>query len=315
MADGRRLSSSARVRPTNILLIEDSPSDAQLIRLLLRGDPPYAVTTASRIARGAACLSRERFALILLDLTLPDGEGIDALRRVHQAARNVPIVVLDECHDDARAIEALREGAQDYLAKGQIDRSLLLRVLRYACERHNLMAALQSLALTDTLTGLCNRRGFVTIAQERLKLARRNGQSAAIIFVDLNGMKRINDELGHECGDQALVATACILKSTFRASDVIARLGGDEFVVLAMAAQPSATGRIRKRLMQSLARYNESGTGVQISFSIGFAYFNPLVGSGVGIEQLMTLADEAMYAEKREHHASRTFQERTRAKG
>jgi len=67
--------------------------------------------------------------------------------------------------------------------------------------------------------------------------------------------------------------------------------------------------------MQSLARYNESSTGVQISFSIGFAHFNPLVGSEVGIEQLMTQADEAMYAEKREHHASRTFQERTRAKG
>lgn len=314
MTEGRRLGNSAGVTPTNILLIEDSPSDAQLIRLLLRGDPQYTVTTATRISRGTAYLAQNRFGLILLDLTLPDGEGIDALRRVHCAARDVPIVVLDEHHDEARAIQALREGAQDYLAKGQIDRSLLLRVLRYACERHSLMASLQSLALTDTLTGLCNRRGFVAVAEERLKLARRTGQSVALVFVDLNGMKRINDELGHEFGDQALIATACILKATFRASDVIARLGGDEFVVLAMAAHPSAASRIRKRLMQSLTRYNESGEGVQVSFSIGFAHYNPLVASEMSIEQLMTQADEAMYVEKREHHASRDFREKARSK-
>jgi len=294
------------VTPTNILLIEDSPSDAQLIRLLLRSDPQYAVTTATRIARGTAHLTQGRFDLVLLDLSLPDGKGIEALRRVRGAARSVPIVVLDDPHDEALAIEALREGAQDYLAKGQMDRGLLLRVLRYACERHSLLAALQSLALTDTLTGLSNRRGFVTIGEERLKLARRTGQSVALIFVDLNGMKRINDELGHEFGDQALVATARILK-TFRASDVIARLGGDEFVVLAMAAKPAASGRIRKRLFNSLARYNDSGEGVQVSFSVGFAHYNPLAAAEASIEHLMTQADAAMYLEKRAHHASRDF--------
>ncbi len=314
MVEGRRLGDSAGAAPTNILLIEDSPSDAQLIRLLLRGDPQYSVTTATQIARGIAYLAQSRFGLILLDLTLPDGEWIEALRRVHNAARDVPIVVLDEHHDEARAIQALREGAQDYLAKGQIDRSLLLRVLRYACERHSLMAALHSLALTDTLTGLCNRRGFVTIAEERLKLARRTGQSVALVFVDLNGMKRINDELGHEVGDQALMATARILKTTFRGSDVIARLGGDEFVVLAMAAHPSAAARIRKRLLQNLTRYNESGEGVEVSFSIGFAHYNPLVASETSVEQLMMQADEAMYVEKREHHASRDLQAKTRAR-
>jgi two-component system cell cycle response regulator len=304
----RRLGNSDGVTPTNILLIEDSLSDAQLVRLLLRSEPHYAVTTATRIARGTAYLAQNRFDLVLLDLSLPDGEGIDALRRVRCAARNVPIVALDDRHDEALAIQALREGAQDYLSKGQIDRSLLLRVLRYACERHSLMAALQSLALTDTLTGLCNRRGFVTVADERLKLAQRTRQTVALIFVDLNGMKRINDELGHEFGDQALIATARILKATFRASDVVARLGGDEFVVLAMAAHPSTSGRIRKRLMQSLTCYNESGEGVQISFSVGFAHYRPLDSEGTSVEQLITQADEAMYVEKRAHHTSRDFQ-------
>lgn len=315
VAEGPQLGNAVGVSPTSILLIEDTVSDAQLIRLLLRGDPRYTVTTATRVERAVTQLRQTRFDLVLLDLSLPDAEGIEAVRRVRSTARSVPIVVLDQHNDEALALQALREGAQDYLLKGQIDRTLLLRVLRYACERHSLMAALQSEALTDTLTGLCNRRGFVTLADERLKLARHTRESLALIFVDLNGMKRINDELGHEFGDQALIATARILKATFRASDVIARLGGDEFVVLAMAARRSAAGRIRRRLMQSLARHNESGEGVKVSFSVGFAYHQPIDSDATTIEHLITQADEAMYVEKRAHHASRDFHARAKAKG
>lgn len=306
----RRSASHAEVSPTKILLIEDSATDAQLLRLLLRADPQISVTTATRLARGMAYLSRDRFDLVLLDLSLPDGEGIDVIGHVHRAARGVPIVALSAFHDDNLAIKALREGAQDWLVKNEIDRSLLMRVIRYACERHRLLVALQSLAMMDTLTGLYNRRGFVTIAEEQLKLACRTGYSVALAFVDLDGMKRINDELGHESGDQALVATAQILKSTFRASDIIARLGGDEFIVLANAAGQSVSNRIRKRLLQSLAHHNETPGAVPVSFSIGFAYYNPLTSKHATLEDVMTEADQAMYAEKRSHHGSRTFKEK-----
>src|SRR4029079_13718509 len=145
--------------------------------------------------------------------------GMDAIRHVHSAGRTAPVVVLHERHDEALALDALRQGAQDYLVKPEIDRALLLRVVRYACERHRLVSSLQSIALTDTLTGLYNRHGFMTIGEEQLKLAQRNGHNVWLAFVDLDGMKRINDELGHEYGDRALIATASILKSTFRTSD------------------------------------------------------------------------------------------------
>lgn len=305
----RRSANHAESSPTKILLIEDSATDAQLVRLLLRADPQISVTTATRLARGMAYLRRERFDLVLLDLSLPDGEGVDVIGQVHRAARDVPIVALSSFHDENLAVRALREGAQDWLVKGEIDRLLLMRVIRYACERHRLLTALQSLALMDTLTGLYNRRGFVTIAEEQLKLARRTGHSVALAFVDLNGMKRINDELGHEFGDQALAATAQILRSTFRASDVIARLGGDEFTVLAIAADQVISNRIRKRLLQSLSRHNQTPGAVPVSFSVGFAQYNPLVSGHTTIERLMTEADQAMYVEKQSHHASRTFRE------
>lgn len=295
---------------TKILLIEDSIADAQLLRLLLRADPRISVTTATRLAKGLTLLGREKFDLVLLDLSLPDGDGVEAICRVNRSARDVPIVALSGVHDEELAIEALREGAQDWLVKGEIDRSLLMRVVRYACERHRLMAALQSLALMDTLTGLYNRRGFITVAEEQLKLARRSGYSLALAFVDLDGMKRINDELGHEFGDQALVATAEILRSTFRGSDIIARLGGDEFIVLAIAASQSFESRISKRLLQARSDHNGTPGTVPVSFSVGFAHYIPAVSKETTIEQLMTAADQAMYVEKQSHYASRTFQEK-----
>lgn len=297
-------------KPIKILLVEHCTNDTHLLRVLLSTETHYALTIAPRLARGISYLVKEAFDLVLLDLALPDCPGIEAVCHARHGARSAPIVVLHERHDEELAIRALQEGAQDYLVKPEIDRALLLRVIRYACERHRFVASLQSVALTDTLTGLYNRHGFVTIADEQLKLAHRNGNSVALAFIDLDGMKRINDELGHEFGDQALIATARILKSTFRASDLIARLGGDEFIVLGVGIQPAATGRIRKRLLHNLDAHNKSLSVLNIAFSVGFASYRPSREAQKTIEQLMTEADQAMYAEKQSHHASRTFQER-----
>ena len=296
-------------KPIKILLVEHCTNDAHLLRVLLSGEAHYALTVAPQLARGISHLVKDKFDLVLLDLLLPDCPGIEAVCHVRHAAQTTPIVVLHDRHDEQLATRALQEGAQDYLVKEEIDRALLFRVVRYACERHRLMASLQSLALTDTLTGLYNRHGFVTIAEEQLKLAQRNRNSMALAFIDLDGMKRINDELGHEFGDQALIATARILKSTFRASDLIARLGGDEFIVLGLGVQANAIGRIHKRLMHNLAVHNKSQSLMTVAFSVGFASYKASRRDQKTIEQLMTEADQAMYAEKHSHHAGRRFRE------
>ena len=306
------LTEPAARKPIKILLIEHCTNDVHLLRVLLNAEAHYALTIAPQLARGISYLVKERFDLVLLDLLLPDCAGIEAICHVRRAAASAPIVVLHEQHDEELAINALREGAQDYLVKPEIDRALLLRVVRYACERHRLMASLQSLALTDTLTGLYNRHGFLTIANEQLKLAQRNGNSVALAFVDLDGMKRINDEHGHEFGDQALIATARILKSTFRTSDLTARLGGDEFIAFGVGIQPDATGRIHKRLLHNLAAHNNSQPAINIAFSVGFASHKPSRRNPKTIEQLLTEADQAMYAVKQSHRASRTFQDKVR---
>lgn len=304
-------SRDAEFIPRKILLIENSVADADLLRVLLRVDPRVCVMTVARLAKGIAQLSREHFDLVLLDLSLPDCEGEEAVRKVHRAAPGTPIVALSAVHDEQLGIRALREGAQDWLVPAEIDRSLLMRVIRYACERQRLMTEVHSLALVDTLTGLYNRRGFVTIAEEQFKLARRTGHSITLAFVDFDGMKRINDEVGHEIGDQALLATARLLKSTFRAADIVARLGGDEFIVLLAAAGQTVSDRLRKRLLRSVAAHNETPGVVAVSLSIGFAHYNPLTSKQT-LEQVMNAADQAMYLEKQSHRGSRTFQDRQR---
>jgi diguanylate cyclase (GGDEF)-like protein len=291
-----------------ILLIEDNPGDARLLREMLRAEvhSEFAVTTVDRIASGLASLGEREFDLVLLDLSLPDSEGIDTLRQVRSAAPGLPIIVLTGLNREDMGLMAVREGAQDYLIKGQIDHPLLVRAIRYASERHRLVAAVQSLALVDGLTGLYNRRGFVTIASEQLKLARRMRHGAAVAFVDLDGMKVINDSLGHEAGDRALMTTASILKSTFRRSDVIARLGGDEFVVLAIETDVGDAGRLLQRLRESLGRYNEHAPIPQhIAFSVGFAHYDPTAASPATIEELIAAADQAMYADKQRRRTSR----------
>ena len=195
----------ANLRTTKILIVEGSAHDAQLLMLLLNDDPEWSVTIAATLKRGKSYLGQTPFDLVLADLSLSDAAGIEIIHELHGVARNVPLIAMSSRQDEKLAMRALREGAQDYLVKGETDRSLLLRVVRYAQERHRLVAALQSMALMDTLTGLYNRRGFVTVAEEQMKLARRTSSSFALAFVDLDGMKRINDTLGHEFGDQALV--------------------------------------------------------------------------------------------------------------
>lgn len=228
-----------------LFLIEDNPSDAELLCRILAEDPmsEFSVVSEGRLSSGLARLTEKGADLVLLDLGLPDSEGIDTLRRLRAAVPTVPIIVLTGLNDESVAINAVRDGAQDYLVKDGLDCQALIRAIRYARERHRLTTALQNWALFDELTGLYNRRGFVTIASEQLKLAHRLGQSVALAFFDLDEMKGINDSFGHDAGDRALKSTAGILKSAFRSADVLARWAGDEFVALAVGVEAETQSR------------------------------------------------------------------------
>jgi diguanylate cyclase (GGDEF)-like protein len=163
---------------------------------------------------------------------------------------------------------------------------------------------LRALSLVDELTGLYNRRGFLTLATQQLKLCDRSKRWAMVIFVDLDGMKRINDELGHEFGDQALIETASVLRQCFRYSDVVARLGGDEFVVLAVEADPPTGELVTVRLYDKLAEINRKpGRAYQLDFSVGIAPYDPEKSEMV--EEVLARADSLMYESKRQRKCAR----------
>jgi diguanylate cyclase (GGDEF)-like protein len=289
-----------------ILLIEDNPTAVRLIQELLTraGAPALELETTHLLATGLERLAAGDIDVVLLDLTLADCQGLDTYLRVHVHAPRVPIVILTAADDDVLPLEAIQEGAQDYLVKGQVDGKGLVRALRYAIERQRLLAALDQLA-HDELTGLYNYRGFLTLAQQQVRLACRARSSFLLVFADVDWLKAINDTFGHGAGNRALIQTADVLRQTFRESDILGRVGGDEFAVLAIDADERSAGVILARLHQNLEAQNRRAGGpFTLSLSAGAAAFDPQ--RGLSLEQLMAEADDAMYAHKRDKKGSWT---------
>lgn len=162
--------------------------------------------------------------------------------------------------------------------------------------------SIRSQSIRDELTNLLNRRGFMELGRQRLQLAQREDRPALLFFVDLNKMKQINDELGHDEGDRALVDTADVLRETFRAADVVARLGGDEFVALLLDAQVAQIEVFASRIKRAMSARNAEGKRrYRLSASVGAAAYE--ASKQETIESLLVKADTLMYEQKRARHA------------
>lgn len=236
--------------------------------------------------------------LVLLDLDLPDSHGFNTFERVFTAAPDVPIVVLTELDDEELGLSTVRGGAQDYLIKGEVSSDLLRRSIQYAVERHRLTSALRSLSLIDDLTGLYNRRGFIDLGEQHLKLARRTARPVILVFLDVDRLKTINDTWGHHMGDKALVGIAEVLRDTFRQSDIVARMGGDEFAVMVLETRDENQLEFIQRLREKVDQANvRTPDPYQLSVSLGTATFDG--GDGRSLADLLHEADRAMYEEKR----------------
>lgn len=402
-----------------VLLVEDNPGDARLLREMLAeaASAQFELTHLERLSQAIQHLGQEHFDLVLLDLSLVDGQGLDTVARTHAAAPDLPIVVLTGLDDETVALEAVRSGAQDYLIKGQINRHLLVRSMRYAIERKRVQQALRAseeryalaahgandglwdwdlraraiylsprwksmlgyeegelqndleewfnrvhpedvdrlqadialhlkgftphfenqyrmlhkdgsyrwmlsrgLAIRDTngkparmagsqtdvtnsrvydaLTGLPNRALFMDrLGCAVIRAKRRKDYMFAVLFLDLDRFKIVNDGLGHLVGDQLLVAIARRLEACLRPSDTVARLGGDEFAVLIDYINDVGDGtRVADRIQkQLLLPFKLNGQEVFASASIGIAL------SATGYDQpqdILRDADAAMYRAK-----------------
>jgi two-component system cell cycle response regulator len=280
--------------PLRILLVEDSTTQARFFDQALQTmDPtPSEVAWVDNLAHALERLTD--VDLVLLDLTLPDSAGIETFRAVRAAQPDLPIIVLSGTGDEALAQRAVAEGAQDFLFKGSVSPDVLIRSIRYAMERHRTLEEFRRIAIFDELTGVYNRRGFTVLAEQHLDLGCRTGSTIAVLFVDVDGLKQVNDVFGHADGDLLLSDLADLMKATFRSCDVVGRVGGDEFcAMLVNEDNPQAAAN---RLRQAIDEHNATKLRrFDLSCSIGIVSQQAQSST---LEDLLRRADRAMYDEK-----------------
>ncbi|MBI4633800.1 MAG: sensor domain-containing diguanylate cyclase [Deltaproteobacteria bacterium] len=175
-------------------------------------------------------------------------------------------------------------------------------VVKDITQRKKMEAEILALSITDQLTGLHNRRGFLSLAEQQLKLANRNKRGLLLFFADVDGLKWINDTLGHEEGDRALVEAAITLRETFRTSDIIARLGGDEFAILSVDITDANSEIFTTRLRDLIDKLNaQENRRYRLSISVGCSHYDP--ENPCSIDELMVRADKLMYEQKQSKKA------------
>ena len=290
----------------NVLLIEDNPGDARLIREMIAEDAaaPFSIHVAERLASGLEHLSTGETALVILDLSLPDSFGLDTFAKVYAHSPAVPIIVLTGNDDDSLALSAVKAGAQDYLVKSRLDRELLVRSMQYSIERKRYQVQLEHQANYDALTGLPNRN----LLHDRLRqsvYAQRNPRNIAVVFMDLDHFKFVNDSLGHSVGDKLLKGMAERLRTVLREGDTVGRVGGDEFVlILNDQTNEEAVFRAMQRIAAKVAEpIVIEGKELYATCSAGISLY-PQDGSDV--DTLLRNADAAMYRAK--EHGRNNFQ-------
>ena len=333
--------------PINILLIEDNPGDAFLIQELLKQSdhqPSHPSETSHQCALAlensleAAFKSLEQvhFDLVLLDLGLPDSQGMDTLLSLQAKSPQLPIVVLTESDDESLAAKVVLQGAQDCLTKGKINPNWLQSTIFHALARSQRVAAqhqqearlhqsnqilktrvrayeeeltylsdhlkaLETRSTTDTLTGIANRYAFEKAFEQAWFQARRSQRSLALVMIDIDYFKQFNDSCGHLWGDQCLQQVAQLLAQILqRPSDLLARYGGEEFVAILPDTLTPGAIDIATKLGEGVKalkiRHPGSVVSDWVTISLGVAAVVPQLKSTRA--DLLGQADQALYLAK-----------------
>ena len=283
-----------------LLVVDDSASALTTVAAIVEPLGADLVTATSGEDALRYLLTDPDVAAIMLDVGLPGMDGFEtaaAIRR-RQKTRYVPILFVTGEDDPGRSLEAYAAGAVDYLVK-PFDPTILRSKLAVFLDLHRLRrhaADLTHRALHDGLTGLPNRELFCDRLEQALGRARRRTVPTAVLFVDLDGFKQVNDEHGHDAGDAVLIEAARRLRGLIRTGDTAARYGGDEFTVLAEDVGDLETARrLGERIAAHLGRPYEGG--LEVSASVGVAFTaNPAATTP---DALIRRADHAMYRSKR----------------
>ena len=316
-------------RPPRILVIEDDLDTADLVLETLRDF--YADVTLTHAASATEALSVDPhdFDLVLSDMNLPDGNGLEIMEALMERRPDLPIVFVTGENVLGNAIKAIRNGAYDYIVKAGnylfsipvvVEKNLelwriknenetlqekLAETLEEVNEKNDALRRavdrLETVAATDPLTNLANRRSLNTAMEGRFAEAQRTGKDLAVLMLDLDGFKQLNDSAGHPAGDRVLIAAARAIEGNCRQYDIAGRFGGDEFIVILPDTEPDEAVAVADRIRSDFARAatlecKNDGYDGEVTVSMGLATLQQ--SKAPTHEQLLARADHALYAAK-----------------
>jgi len=299
-----------------ILIVDDQEANVKLLEQTLSGAGYSSITWTMNPQTVCALHSEHHFDLILLDLEMPGMDGFQVMEALQEIETDGYLPVLAVTAEPGHKLRALKSGAKDFVSKPIDLAEVLMRVhnmleVRLLHEKaRNYSKALEALALNDPLTGLANRRLLSDRMSMALIHARRNQSAMAVLYLDLDGFKEINDTLGHGAGDQILKEVAERLKDAVREEDTVARMGGDEFLIALwhVTGADYATS-VAQRAVKALSRpYSIDGNSAKITASVGFSIYPD---HGEDAETLIESADLALYEAKRAGKNTCRISERT----
>jgi diguanylate cyclase (GGDEF)-like protein len=287
-------------KPIDLLLIEDDPGDLLLTKRMLEKaeHTKFHINHADSLSTGIKRALEGSLDVILSDLNLPDSPRVETFFKLKLHVPEIPIVVLSGFADEEMSLKAVRAGAQDYLVKGKIDGNILERSLLFAIERKKAEDIINTLAYHDSLTGLPSR----TLFNDRFAMAmadsKRNDKKTAVIILDLDHFKNVNDNFGHDVGDDLLKEVSGRLTSILRQTDTVCRMGGDEFALLISdASLKEMIEEVGQRILAAIGKpFSLHGVKAWISASLGIAIYPQ---DGENLETLFRHADIAMYEVKK----------------
>jgi len=330
--------SNSQPQQLKTLLVEDNEGDAFLIKegLACSQEIQFALTYVNRLSKAIELLQTDFFNIILLDLNLPDSQGLETFFAIEKIVPHLPIIILSGLNDESLALQAVREGAQDYLVKGQTSTEVLIRSMNYAIERmHHLEKIHQSevslqqvnqeltqqvenhiseiehrdlvvkklflLAKIDKVTGIANRHHLEDFLQREWNNAIRNQLSISIIMIDIDFFKLYNDTYGHQAGDLCLRQVSQAIKNTIkRPKDLVARYGGEEFIVILSDINLDGTMMVAENIRSEIKAlsipHQTSKMSNYLTVSLGVSQSIPQLNSSAS--SLIVAADKALYLAK-----------------